>query len=369
MDGMKIKELHIYQHDLPVKNGPYTMSGQDVYQLDTTIVRLVSDTGITGWGEVCPVGPLYAPVTAKTIRAALVDMAPKLIGVEATPRAAEQTINSAVFGHNYAASAIDIAVYDMVGKSLGVSVATLLGGALRTRMPSYFATGIGAPDDIARLAKEKVAEGYPRIQIKAGAGNVATDIETVRKVWQAVGPDTRIAVDCNRGLNQRDALRLSRECQNIPFALEQPCNTIEEVAAIRPRIHHAMLLDESITDLNTALKVIGDGLVDGFGMKISRLGGLSKFAAFRDICAARRLPHTVDDSWGGNIVAAACAHMGATVGDKTLEGVWLATPYQAKHYGPDAPILVENGYVNLPAGPGLGIAPDPDQFGTPIASF
>ena len=129
-----------------------------------------------------------------------------------------------------------------------------------------------------------------------------------------------------------------------------------------------MLLDESITDLNTAMRVIGEGLVDGFGMKISRLGGLSKFAAFRDLCAARGLPHTVDDSWGGNIVAAACAHMGATVSDKTLEAVWLATPYQAEHYGPDDPILVDQGHVNLPEGPGLGINPDPDQFGKPIVS-
>ena len=103
-------------------------------------------------------------------------------------------------------------------------------------------------------------------------------------------------------------------------------------------------------------------------MKISRLGGLSNFATFRDICAARGLSHTVDDSWGGNIIAAACAHMGATVPEKTLEGVWLATPYQTDHYGPDAPILIENGHVTLPEGPGLGINPDADQFGPPIIS-
>jgi L-alanine-DL-glutamate epimerase-like enolase superfamily enzyme len=365
---MRIAEVHVYQKDLPVKDGPYTMSGQDVYELDTTIVRLVSDTGLAGWGEVCPVGPLYAPVTAKTIRAALVDVAPKLIGAEVTPRAVEAAIATAVMGHNYANSAIDIAIYDMMGKALGVPAATLLGGALRNRLPSYFATGIGEPSEIARLAKEKVHEGYPRIQIKAGGRDVAQDIATLRKVWEAVGNSAKLAVDCNRGLNQRDALRLSRECRDIPFTLEQPCNTIEEVAAIRPLIHHPMFLDESIVDLNTALRVIADGLVDGFGMKVSRLGGLSRFAAFRDICAARGLPHTVDDSWGGNIVAASCAQMGATVAPGLLEGVWLATPYQAEHYGPDAPVTVEDGHVMLPDGPGLGIAPDPAQFEVPVIS-
>ena len=316
----------------------------------------------------CPLGPLYAPVTANTVRAALREIAPALIGVEVAPAIVARTMAATVNGQNYARSAIDIAVWDLMGKSLGLPVSTLLGGALRNRMPSYFATGIGEPDEIARLAKEKVREGYPRIQIKAGGRDVSMDIETIHKVWESVGRSARLAVDCNRGLNQRDALRLSQECTDIPFALEQPCDTIEEIAAIRPLVRHAMLLDESITDLNTALRVIGEGLVDGFGMKISRLGGLTDFRAFRDICSARGLTHTVDDSWGGNIVAAACAQMGATVPDATLEGVWLATPYQAENYRPDAPVSVEQGYVNLPKGPGLGICPDPEQFGNPIIS-
>lgn len=365
---MKIAQIHVFKKDLPVKDGPYTMAGQEVFDLDTTIVQLISDTGISGWGEVCPLGSLYAPVSAGTVRAALAEIAPLLIGVEIAPGIITRAIDGAVNGQNYARAAIDIAVWDVIGKSLGQPVASLLGGALRTRMPSYYATGIGDPDDIAALAKEKVREGYPRIQIKAGGREIAQDIATLRKVWEGIGTTARLAVDCNRGLNQKDALRLSRECQDIPFVLEQPCNTIEEIAAIRPLVHHPLFLDESIIDLNTSIRVIGEGLVDGFGMKISRLGGLSNFATFRDICAARGLPHTVDDSWGGNIIAAACAHMGATVPEKTLEGVWLATPYQTDHYGPDAPILIENGHVTLPEGPGLGINPDADQFGPPIIS-
>lgn len=54
--GMKIKEIHVYSHDLPVKNGPYTMGGVEVYALDTTVVKIVADNGLVGWGETCPVG-------------------------------------------------------------------------------------------------------------------------------------------------------------------------------------------------------------------------------------------------------------------------------------------------------------------------
>ncbi len=366
---MRLAEFHIYQKDLPVRYGPYTFAGQQVWSLDTTVVRLVSDTGVEGWGEVCPLGARYAPVSAAGVRATLMQVGEALIGTSITINSIAQAIDGQVNGQSYARSAIDIAAHDLLGKAMGVPVATLLGGAVANRLPSYFATGIGDPDDIAQLAADKVAQGFPRIQIKVGGRDVAEDIATVRKVHEAVGGLARLAVDANRGLSARDALRLSRECPDVPFVLEQPCNTIEEVAAIRHQINHPIYLDESMVDLNTVLRVVGVGLVDGFGMKLSRLGGLRPFSAFRDIAAARGLPHTCDDSWGGDIVAAACIHMGATVAPSQLEAVWLSTPYVAETYVPEAPVTVEAGHVNLPDGPGLGITPDVAQFGAPVASF
>ena len=74
------------------------------------------------------------------------------------------------------------------------------------RVPSYFATGVGAPDDIAKIAAEKMAEGYPRLQVKVARGPVERDIETVRKVWEVIkGSGMKLAVDANRGWNTRDA--------------------------------------------------------------------------------------------------------------------------------------------------------------------
>jgi L-alanine-DL-glutamate epimerase-like enolase superfamily enzyme len=366
---MRIAELHIYKKDLPVKDGPYTMAGQTVWSLDTTIVRLVTDTGVEGWGEVCPLGAIYQPAHGEGARAALQVMAAAMIGVECLPLPAHSAMNGALNSHNYAKAALDIAVYDAWGKSLNLPVCDLLGGAITDRVPSYFATGIGDPDEIVRIVKEKVKDGYPRIQIKIGGRDTGIDIEVIRKVWEAVGTSVRLATDANRGLLVRDALRISRECQDIPIVMEQPCNTIEEIAVIRKQINHAIYLDENTEDLNTVLRVIGDGLCDGFGMKVSRLGGLEPMTTLRDICAARSLPHTCDDSWGGDIVAAACTHIGATVNPKLLEGVWLATPYIEGSYDPQIPVTVIDGHVPVPKGVGLGLSLDATQFGAPIASF
>ena len=367
---MKIKEIHIYQQDLPVRNGPYTMANAEVWALDTTLVKLVADNGLVGWGETCPVGPTYAESHAAGARAALQQMAPGLIGVEVAPLTLHRRMDGLLNGHTYAKAAIDIAAHDLLGKQYGVSISTLLGGAVTDRVPSYYATGVGAPDDIARLAAEKLAEGYPRLQIKVGGRPVEIDIETIRKVWEQVrGSGMRLAVDGNRGWTTRDALRVSRECPDVPFIMEQPCNTLEDLQKIRPQITHALYMDENSTSLNTVITAAGTGLVDGFGMKLTRIGGLHPMRAFRDICEARNLPHTCDDSWGGDIIAAACTHVGATVRPDLLEGVWLAAPYIEGHYDPDNGVRIEGGHITVPQGPGLGVVPDENQFGAPVASF
>jgi L-alanine-DL-glutamate epimerase-like enolase superfamily enzyme len=272
-------------------------------------------------------------------------------------------------GHRYAKAAVDIAAHDLMGKRYGARVADLLGGAVTERVPSYYALNVGEPDEIARLAAHKADEGYPRLQVKVGGRPVEIDIEVVRKVWERVGTRVRLAVDANRSLPTRDVLRLSRACRDVPFVFEQPCNTIEEIAAIRAQLDHPVYIDESGEDLAAVLRVVGAGLCDGFGMKVTRIGGLQAMATFRDVCEARAMPHTCDDAWGGDIIAAACTHVAATVAPRLLEGVWLAQPYIEGHFDPEGGVRIEGGHVRLPQGPGLGIRPDESRFGAPVASY
>ena len=367
---MKIAEIHIYQHLLPVKDGPFVMAKALVDSLDTTLVKVVTDTGLTGWGETCPVGPTYAPSHAGGARAALCEIAPGLLGASAiTPLSIRRTMDSQLNGHRYAKAAIDIAIYDLLGKHTGMRVADLLGGAVTSKVPAYYSCGVGCADEIARTATEKMAEGFARMQVKVGGRPVEEDIEVIHKGWEAVGKGMRLAVDANRGWSTRDAVLVSQQCRDIPFVMEQPCNTLEEIASVRQRLNHPLYLDENGVDMNTVLRAIGEGLVDGFGMKITRIGGLHAMATFRDICEARSLPHTCDDAWGGDIIAAACTHIGATVNPVLMEGVWLAQPFIEQHYDPEHGVRIEGGHILLPAGVGLGISPDESAFGQPMASF
>jgi L-alanine-DL-glutamate epimerase-like enolase superfamily enzyme len=364
---VRIAGIHVYQMDLPVSGKAYRMSEGAHAVLDSTIVEIVSDTGVSGWGETCPVGPTYQPEHALGARAALQQMAPSLIGRSVTgPLAVRRSLDTLLNGHNYAKAAIDIAVHDLIGKVHGMRVCDMLGGAVTDRVGSYFALSVDEPDEVARTAVEKIAQGYPRLQIKVGGRPVEADIETIRKVWEATGC-TRLAVDANRALTTRDVLRIDRECVDIPFVLEQPCNTMEEIATIRGQLRHAVYLDENAADVNSVLRAISLGICDGFGLKVTRLGGLGDTATVRNLCEARSLPHTCDDSWGGDIIAAACVHIGATVQPRLFEGVWVADSHMDVHYDSRHPIRVEGGHIRVPTGPGLGVVPDEGVFGDPVA--
>ncbi|HEX6354868.1 mandelate racemase/muconate lactonizing enzyme family protein, partial [Actinophytocola sp.] len=361
---------HVYQMDLPLSGKAYQMSAGGAHTaLDSTIVEIVSDAGISGWGETCPVGPTYAAEHALGARAALNQMAPGLIGRPVTgPLELRRALEKLLNGHHYAKAAIDIAIHDLIGKTHGLRVCDMLGGATSDRVKSYYSLSVGEPDEVARTAAEKIAEGYPRLQIKVGGRPVELDIETIHKVWAATGC-ADVAVDANRALTTRDVLRIDRECADIPFVFEQPCNTMEEVAAIRGQVRHGIFLDENTEKVNDVLRAIALGVCDGFGLKVTRLGGLGNIATVRDICESRSMPHTCDDSWGGDIIAAACVHIGATVRPRLLEGVWIAQPFMDVQYDSDNPVQVVEGHIQVPTGAGLGVVPDEGVFGAPVASF
>ena len=367
---MRINRINLYTTQLPIKGGAYKMASADVHSLDSTLVEVVTDDGLTGWGETCPVGPIYQPHHALGARAAIAEIAPGLIGEQThSVRYLAKRMDERLNGHNYAKAAFDIAFLDLIGQRLGVPVSTLLGGALTDRVPSYYSTIVGSPDETARIAADKVKAGYPRLQIKIGGRNLEKDVATVHKVWEAVGHKARIAVDGNRGLSVAFALQLDRLCQNIPFVFEQPCNSMEENSMLKRRLIHPLYLDENTEDLNAVLRAISLGIADGFGLKVTRLGGLTKMMAARDLCSIRSLPHTCDDAWGGDVIAAACVHLASTVEPRALEGAWIAQEYIDGHYDNTNPVVIENGHIAVPQQAGLGVKPEAGVFGVPVVSY
>ncbi len=371
MRAMKIARVLVYQHDLEVAGGLYEMSTSEVANLDTTVVVLETSDGTLGFGETCPLGPTYQPQHALGARAAIAEVAPAILGLDPRqPGVVYEAMNQALSGSVYGKSAIDVACWDLSGKAYGARVADLLGGAHRDRIPSYYGVMPASPEACAAKATELVAAGFGRIQVKCGARSLNEDIDTVRAVAAAVPPQTLLLADANRGWTQRQAINFSQATRDIALALEQPCDSLADHYAIAGKVCHPIFLDESADSIANIMDAVSSGLAQGFGMKISRVGGLTPMATVRDIAAARRIPHTVDDTWGGDILAASCVHMAASCLPSQHEGTWISEPYTSRAYPMiSSPITNTDGWIDLPSGPGLGVEPDLGAWGEPLVTY
>src|SRR5262245_57134971 len=125
---MQIKRLRAYRVELPLHEGSYKWSGgKSVTVFDSTVVEIETDTGITGYGEVCPLGPLYLPAYASGVRAGLKELGPHLLGADPTQVGKlNRRMDAALKGHPYVKSGIDMACWDLLGKFTGQPVSVLL---------------------------------------------------------------------------------------------------------------------------------------------------------------------------------------------------------------------------------------------------
>src|ERR1035438_7924703 len=167
----KIKKIQAYRVELPLHEGSYKWSGgNSVEVFDSTVVCIYTDAGITGYGEVCPLGPAYLPAYAEGARAGIAKLGPQMIGLEATDLGVlNGHMDAALRGHPYVKSALDMACWDILGKTAGLPVATLLGGRYGETFPLYRAISQDSPDRMAEMVALYRSEGYTKFQLKVGS--------------------------------------------------------------------------------------------------------------------------------------------------------------------------------------------------------
>jgi L-alanine-DL-glutamate epimerase-like enolase superfamily enzyme len=367
---MTIEEIRVYKTPLATVRS-YNMSNSTVETPESTIIEVVDSDGTVGYGEVCMASPQYQGAHNDGIRASLVVLAPAVIGLDPLQvNIVNAAMRAALDGHNEGKAAIDIACWDLAGKKLGVSVCDLLGGARMDPVSTYHVVSIGPAEVAAADADRLQSEGITRLQLKAGGRPIHEDIASIRAVAEVLRPGTDLAVDTNRGWSTVEAIQVSAACANVAMSMEQPCTTEQELRNIKPHLHHPLVVDENSTDITAIARQITTGVADGFGLKLTRLGGLTAMRAVRDLCMQANVPMSSDDAWGGDIIAAAGMHMGATLDPKLSRGAWLSHPYHDTHYDEINGPRIVDGRVPLPAGgPGLGLQIADGFFGEPQATY
>ena len=360
---MKISKISVYKVDLPLYEGSYNWSGgKSVEIFDSTVVRIETNEGITGHGEVCPLGPVYLPAYAEGARAGIQILAPSLIGENPLELGKiNRHMDTTLKGHPYVKSAIDMACWDILGQTTGQPVCNLLGGRYGDDFLLYRAISQESPESMAGKVAGYRAEGYRKFQLKVG-GDPETDIERIRAVSSELQRGDVLIADANTGWLMHQATRVVRAVKDIDVYIEQPCETFEECYSIRKLTDHPFVLDENIDGLPILLRANSMQAMDVVNIKISKFGGLTKARQARDLCVSLGIAMTIEDSWGGDIITAAISHLAHSTPKELLFSSTDFNSYVTVSIANGAPQRKE-GKLAASTSPGLGITPKMDALG------
>jgi L-alanine-DL-glutamate epimerase-like enolase superfamily enzyme len=364
-----IARVDVFTYRLTYVHGTYAMSGgRDISELESVVVRVTTDEGVEGFGEVCPLGPAYLPGHARGARAALEEAAPAVVGLDATNLGEiGAAMDRALMGHGYAKSALDIACWDVFGKVVDRPVSALLGGVRQERFPLYMAVPLGPADEMTAFVSARRAEGIHRFQLKVGA-DPYEDAERTRAVVEHTGPEDVVVVDANGGWRLQDAVVAARLLEPLERVfLEQPCATFEECLIVRQRTTLPMVLDEVISDVHSLLRAYEARAMEAINLKISKVGGLTNAKLLRDLAHRLGLRVTIEDTWGGDVTTAAISHLAASTPVETLFTVSFMNDWTNEHIAGYQP-RSRDGVGSAPRAPGLGVEIDVSALGEPVFS-
>lgn len=367
---MKITRISVFQIDLPLEHPCWLSGGRLKFEvLDATLVKVETDAGIIGWGEGTPWGHTYVPAHGPGIRAGIQTMAPFVLGLD--PRRVldvERAMDLALPGHLYAKSPIDMACWDIAGQAAGLPIADLMGGGSRTPRPIASSVGAKTVEETREVIERYRKRGYVAHSVKIG-GDVERDIARVRDV-ESIRRDGEIVLyDVNRGWTRQQALRVMRACEDLNVMFEQPCETLDDIAAISGKHAAPVSVDETLVTLQDATRIARDGLAEILHIKLNRVGGLTKAARMRDVALAHGLDMFVMATGGSVLADTEALHLAATIPDENCHAVWACQDMVTVDIaGGRGPRNVD-GHLHLPEAPGLGVHPEEKVLGNPVSVY
>ena len=366
---MKITRIRVYKTDLPYVGGAYVWgAGNAIEVAKASVVVLDTDAGVQGCGEFTPCGENYMVAHSEGVEALARLVAPTLLGED--PRQVgrvEQILDGLVQGHGYAKAPFDAACWDILGRACNQPVWMLLGGKLTEGAPMYRVAPQTATEETLAEMRRYRADGYRQFQIKVGS-DWANDIERIEAGVALLEPGEKAMADANQGWRVDNAIRVARATRDLDYILEQPCQTYEECQQVRRVAQQPLKLDECITGMAAAQRIVADRGAEVCCLKISNLGGLSKARRVRDFLIDNRIPVVSEDTWGGEITSAVVAHFAASTPSEYLQNTTDLMNYNTRSTGIGG-AWSERGRLYAPDVPGLGVTPDFDSLGPPVAEY
>jgi cis-L-3-hydroxyproline dehydratase len=343
-----------------------------LHSFPATVVRLTAEDGTSGFGEAGTLGASYLDGFPASARETVRELAPWVLECDPfEPDVLADGMDSLLRGHLPGKAAIDMAMWDLRGRLLGLPVARLLGGVKQRSFAAFQAISLGSPAGMAGEVARLGALGFRRWQLKLGDDPLA-DAQRVRAVTGALPAGSAfLTCDANRGWTVAETLRFVQAVAGVDTYLEQPCPTTAELARLRRHCPLPIMIDEGAREPADILDALALGCIDAINLKPSRVGGITKAARIRDLAQAAGLMILVDEPQGAGLASAAVAQIAATVSPRNFLGAaWFTGPdmpfsYQRPAPGPTGP-RCDGGTITWHDAPGLGIGIDETALGAPV---
>jgi L-alanine-DL-glutamate epimerase-like enolase superfamily enzyme len=379
---MLIREVRARWLHCPIPDAQqHTSDFGRITSFDTAIVSVEVDDGLVGWGE--SKAAVGSSGGCRAIVAAVRDeLAPALVGQDARRVAAnwEAMYNGPRVGYARkhgrafpilgrrglmvsAMSGIDMALWDVLGRSLAVPVVDLWGGPIDDTMPAYASGGWADADGIGEELAGYVQRGFGAVKMRVGAmdGDVATSVARVHAAREALGPDVDIMADAHGTLSPSEALRLAAAVDDVGLRwFEEPVNADDLVGArrVRAAVSVPIAAGESLSTRFDFRDLVAHEAVDVLQPDLAICGGPTegrRIAALAEIHQLELAPHC----WGSALSFSAGVSLAFTSSAaRTIEFSLGGNPFL--HDLPEVAPVVDGGVIRAPVEPGFGITPRQD---------
>jgi L-alanine-DL-glutamate epimerase-like enolase superfamily enzyme len=327
------------------------------------IIRIHTDEGLTGLGEVSCT-PRWSGEDSGTARHVIQRyLAPRLVGHD--PREVERiaaAMDATIVGHLFTKAGVEMAAWDLLGKAAEMPLYRLLGGPARVPVQTKFSVSGAEPERSASIATWACDRGFRAMKVKVGTG-LDHDLQRVRAVRAAIGPDVVLGVDANCGWTRAEAAAAVAPLADLGVAfIEQPLGArdLSGMAEIRKRASVPVVADESVGTPGEALEVVRADAADVLSVYVGMAGGIGPARRIAAIAAAAGLGWTIGSNLELGIGLAAHLHFAAaTLGlaDDIVPCDIISTFYYEDDILVD-PLPIEAGWAKPPEGYGLGVELD-----------
>jgi muconate cycloisomerase len=339
---------------------PVTMSGITIRTADNILVRIEATDGTVGWGEAASAPTMTGDTLGGLVAAVRDHLAPLLVGQDAWQRPElMRVLKRALVGNGGAHSAVEMALLDLAGRASGRPLIDLVGKPRRRSVrPMWLLGNKGTAETVAE-AKAKAAGGIRFFKVKIGVKPLADEIATTLAVREALGSKIPVCADANCGLTLAAAKRYvqaTRPAKLLFMEQPLPADDLKGLKALTRGLKLPIGIDEGIHAIADIETHAGAG-AGGVSLKFIKLGGITPALEAANLCRRLGLKVNIAAKMAESSLAAAATVAFACAAPNIDWGVSLTHFYLAEDIV-RTPLLIRDGAVALPAGPGLGVAVD-----------